>query len=164
MGISSDGFAIVQRVFEDREIDSLAEALARASLSRSRAGARHAMSNPVVANLARDVRLMNVAQEVLGPEAVPFRATLFDKSPVSGPLRVLRGTHREGVLTDEAVQLLAQNIAPVDCLVRRGGVLAMRPLLIHASSKSRAAAARRVLHVEYAASMQTEQGLELAVA
>ena len=40
----------------------------------------------------------------------------------------------------------------------------MRPLLIHASSKARSEAPRRVLHIEYAATFQLGPGLELAVA
>jgi len=40
----------------------------------------------------------------------------------------------------------------------------MRPLLIHASSKSQSEVLRRVLHIEYAASMTVGLGLELAVA
>jgi hypothetical protein len=43
-------------------------------------------------------------------------------------------------------------------------VLAMRPLLIHASSKSQSDVLRRVLHIEYSASMAVGKGLELAVA
>jgi hypothetical protein len=42
---------------------------------------RHALRHPSVATLAREPRLLNIAQEVLGAEARPFRATLFDKSP-----------------------------------------------------------------------------------
>jgi len=40
----------------------------------------------------------------------------------------------------------------------------MRPLLVHASSKSQAAAPRRVLHIEYAASAVLSEKLVLAVA
>ncbi len=40
----------------------------------------------------------------------------------------------------------------------------MRPLIVHASSKSRSEKARRVLHIEYAASWVTEDRLELAEA
>jgi hypothetical protein len=43
-------------------------------------------------------------------------------------------------------------------------VLAMRPLLIHASSKSQSDVPRRVLHIEYSASMAVGKGLELAIA
>ena len=55
-----------------------------------------------------------------------------------------------------------EEIAPVECLVESGGVLAMRPLLVHASSKSTGDAPRRVLHIEYAASPTLGDGLELA--
>jgi hypothetical protein len=34
--------------------------------------------------------------------------------------------------------------------VAEGGVMLMRPLLLHASSKCRTGAHRRVLHIEYA--------------
>jgi hypothetical protein len=48
--------------------------------------------------------------------------------------------------------------------VLRGGILAMRPLVVHASSKSQSKASRRVLHIEYAASLSIAEGLELATA
>jgi hypothetical protein len=52
----------------------------------------------------------------------------------------------------------------VECLSPAGGVLAMRPLLVHASSKSRDARPRRVLHIEYAAKGDLATDIELAVA
>jgi ectoine hydroxylase-related dioxygenase (phytanoyl-CoA dioxygenase family) len=93
-----------------------------------------------------------------------LRIHLDDSTLLNGPLRVLPGTHHCGVLSDEAVGLLAQRSEPVDCLVARGGVLAMRPLIVHASSKSRSDVPRRVLHIEYAACITIDDGLELAVA
>jgi len=42
--------------------------------------------------------------------------------------------------------------------------VSMRPLLVHASSKATERARRRVLHIEYAASLRLEQDLELDVA
>ncbi len=164
-----------------------------------------------------------IAQEVLGSDPFPFRATLFDKSPISnwlvvwhqdtalplrerrelpewgpwsvkegviyahapasalsrvvalrlhlddstsenGPLRVLPGTHTMGVLSDDAIHGLSTRTTAVDCLVPRGGILVMRPLIVHASSKSRSAMRRRVLHIEYAASASIADGLELALA
>jgi hypothetical protein len=67
-----------------------------------------------------------------------------------------------GVLDDDAVHRLSTQIAPVDCLVPRGAVLAMRPLIVHASSKSRSTIPRRVLHIEYAVSAKLAEGRELA--
>jgi hypothetical protein len=40
----------------------------------------------------------------------------------------------------------------------------MRPLIIHASSKSANHAPRRVLHIEYCASIELEHGLRLRAA
>ena len=190
---------------------------------RSRAGARHLMSHAVVGVLARDERLLALAQRVLGAGAVPFRATLFDKSAGSnwlvawhqdtalplrfrreapgwgpwsvkggvlhahapadaldlvmalrvqlddslannGPLRVLPGTHSMGILSDVAIHDLAASIPAHECTVSRGGVISMRPLLLHASSKSTNGSPRRVLHFEYAASLHLESELVLHVA
>jgi hypothetical protein len=52
----------------------------------------------------------------------------------------------------------------VDCLVGAGGVVAMRPLLLHASSKAESDRPRRVIHIEYADSADMGDGLELAIA
>jgi ectoine hydroxylase-related dioxygenase (phytanoyl-CoA dioxygenase family) len=92
-----------------------------------------------------------------------LRVHLDDSTKHNGPLRVLPGTHKLGVLSDDAIEKLATQIAPVDCLVPEGGVLAMKPLLIHASSKSQVKAPRRVLHIEYAETTTVGTGLELAV-
>ncbi len=95
---------------------------------------------------------------------VALRVTLDDSTLENGPLRVLPGTHTLGVLTDDEIHHLSQNTAPVDCTVSKGGVLAMRPLLVHSSSKVKNDLRRRVLHIEYAASKSIAEPLELAVA
>lgn len=221
--LNEQGFAIIHGVLGEQEVTQVARDLARTPMRRSKAGVRHALRYPAVAELTQDLRLLNIARCILGSGAVPFRATLFDKSPYSnwlvvwhqdtalplrekrdtpgwgpwslkdgviyahapatalsqvlalrihlddstadnGPLRVLPGTHKIGVLGDDAIHQLAGQVTSVDCLVPRGGVLAMRPLIVHASSKSRSETSRRVLHVEYAASLLVECDLELAVA
>ena len=97
-------------------------------------------------------------------DIVALRVHLDDSLPDNGPLRVLPGTHVHGVLTDSAIHALASQVRAHECISRRGGVIAMRPLLVHASSKSAARAPRRVLHIEYAITSQLECGLELDVA
>ena len=97
-------------------------------------------------------------------QVLALRLHLDDSIVENGPLRVLPGTHTLGVLTDELLHDLSTQVAPVDCLTPRGGVLAMRPLVVHASSKSRVGNPRRVLHIEYAASRDVAEGLELAIA
>jgi hypothetical protein len=221
--IREEGFAIIPGVFGNERIIDLIDELNACNPPRTRAGVRHAMRLPVVANLAHDPRLTGIAQETLGSKAFPFRATLFDKSPMAnwlvvwhqdtalplrdrhetpgwgpwsvkegviyahapqsglsqilalrvhlddstaenGPLRVLPRTHTLGVLADDELHKLSTRIAAVDCLIPSGGVLAMRPLIVHASSKSRSDAIRRVLHVEYASPETNFDGLELALA
>lgn len=217
------GFWIEEGILSQQECDSLTDALSRSRVGRGRAGARHLMTHPRVAGVANDVRLLGMARGALGAEAVPYRATLFEKSgranwlvvwhqdtalPLAsrfdspgwgpwskkagvfyahapawalsrvlalrihldastaenGPLRVIPGSHAAGVLSDEEVFSIARRQEHVDCLVARGGVLAMRPLLIHSSSKARADAPRRVLHVEYADSLRLGENIRLSVA
>jgi len=90
-----------------------------------------------------------------------LRVHLDDSTAQNGPLRVLPGSHAQGVLTDAHIHQLASRISSVECVVSQGGILAMRPLLIHASSKSRSEKKRRVLHIEYAASAVFANGLRL---
>jgi ectoine hydroxylase-related dioxygenase (phytanoyl-CoA dioxygenase family) len=95
-------------------------------------------------------------------QVLALRLHLDDCGEENGPLRVIPGTHGIGVLTDEEIERHTTYQEPVECLVPRGGVVAMRPLVIHASSKSRSQAPRRVLHLEYAAKTNFENGLRLA--
>jgi ectoine hydroxylase-related dioxygenase (phytanoyl-CoA dioxygenase family) len=217
------GFEIVQGILRQSECDALLGELSRRSDSRQRAGSRHLMADPVIARLAVDGRISAIARSILGKSAIPFRATLFDKSqtanwlvpwhqdtalplatrfehsawgpwsrkagilyahaPASalsrvvalrihlddstrenGPLRVMPGSHEGGVLSDEEVREYVRTRDPIACPVSRGGVLAMRPLLIHASSKSRIDRPRRVLHIEYADALELTPDIRLAIA
>lgn len=94
---------------------------------------------------------------------VALRVHLDDSTPTNGPLRVLPDTHRAGVLPHDEIQRLADGIRPIECVAESGGVVAMRPLLVHASSKARDTQPRRVLHIEYATSVHLGAGIELAV-
>jgi hypothetical protein len=207
--IGDAGFAILPALFSHEYLDQLLHDIDESGTRRSRAGIRHALSLSPVTAVAREPQMIELAREVLGSEAFPFRATLFDKSPTAnwlvvwhqdtalplreridqpgwGPwsikegidyahapatalsqvlaLRVLPATHTLGVLTDDSIHELAAQIAPVDCVVPKGGVVAMRPLVVHASSKSQIEMPRRVLHIEYAASESIVRPLQLAVA
>ncbi len=93
-----------------------------------------------------------------------LRIDLDASTGEKGPLRVIPGSHADGVLTDDEVFNIARGREYVDCLVPRGGVLVMRPLLIHSSSKARTAEPRRVLHLEYADSLELDGKIRLAVA
>jgi len=96
-------------------------------------------------------------------QVVALRVSLDASTGDNGPLRVLPGTHARGLLDQTEIERLAREVAPVSCTVDAGGVVAMRPLVLHASSKSTSDARRRVLHIEYAATTGFGPGLDLAV-
>lgn len=221
--IEEDGFAILPGLFSQDYLDRLLREINELAPRRSRAGVRHALGLPPVAAAARQPQMIELARGVLGPDAFPFRATLFDKSPGAnwlivwhqdtalplrekvdspgwgpwsvkegiayahapastltqvlalrvscddsttdnGPLRVLPRTQTLGVLSDDDIHDLSVRIAPVDCVVPKGGIVAMRPLVVHASSKSHNEVRRRVLHIEHASSESIAKPLRLALA
>lgn len=93
-----------------------------------------------------------------------LRVHLDDSTKENGSLRIIAGSHDAGVLSDEEVFSVARRSEYVECEVGRGGVLAMRPLLIHSSSKARSDKPRRVLHIEYADSLKLTDAVQLPVA
>jgi ectoine hydroxylase-related dioxygenase (phytanoyl-CoA dioxygenase family) len=97
-------------------------------------------------------------------QILAVRIDLDDSNEENGSLRLLPGTHTVGVLTDNAIHELALRIPTVDCHVAAGGVLFMRPLIVHSSSKTKSEnARRRVLHIEYASRTSLEGGIELRI-
>ena len=95
---------------------------------------------------------------------VALRVHLDTSTTDNGPLRVVPHSNVLGVLTDEELGSAVKKHGFVECLVPKGGILTMSPLIIHSSSKARIDAPRRVLHIEYADSRSLGQGIDLAVA
>jgi hypothetical protein len=83
MTAQESGYQMVDGVFLSDEMEALSSVISGCRARRTRAGVRHLMSEPAVVDFCRDVRLMELASAWLGKSAVPFRATLFDKSPDS---------------------------------------------------------------------------------
>ena len=96
-------------------------------------------------------------------QVLALRIHFDDSTGVNGPLRVLPASHQLGVLSDDQTHELAARVAPIDCVVSKGGVIAMRPLVVHSSSKSHGETPRRVLHIEYALSEAIASPLQLAI-
>jgi ectoine hydroxylase-related dioxygenase (phytanoyl-CoA dioxygenase family) len=96
-------------------------------------------------------------------QVLALRVHLDDSNAENGPLRVLPGSHVRGVLSDDDIEQLVQLLPAKNCLVPKGGVLAISPLIVHASSKSHSDTPRRVIHIEYAACRSFSGGLELAM-
>lgn len=82
---------------------------------------------------------------------VALRLHLDECGPENGALRFVPGSHRSGKLGAEGIRS-AVRAGPVQvCPVVRGGLLLMKPLLLHASSSALSPRHRRVIHIEYAA-------------
>lgn len=95
---------------------------------------------------------------------ITLRIQLDPCAQDDGPLRVIPRSHQKGVLSDSEIHLISQHEHPVECLVPQGGVLVMKPLIIHASSKSKGGTPRRVLHIEYAPASGISESIQLAIA
>src|SRR4030095_6087762 len=74
------GFFIEEDLFSASECDQLWDSIQLSSLRRGRAGSRHLMSHTGVRRIASDPRMWESARFILGANALPYRATLFDKS------------------------------------------------------------------------------------
>jgi ectoine hydroxylase-related dioxygenase (phytanoyl-CoA dioxygenase family) len=80
---------------------------------------------------------------------VALRLQLDDCGADNGPLRVLPGSHRRGILNSDDIERWKRRVTEVACHMKSGSVLIMRPLLLHASSPAQSPAHRRVIHIEY---------------
>ena len=82
-------------------------------------------------------------------EMLALRVHLDDCHQENGALRILAGSH--GARWDREDFADCRNLFEEHtCEVSQGGVLAMRPLALHASSPSESPAHRRVIHIEFA--------------
>lgn len=81
---------------------------------------------------------------------VAVRVHLDPCGAENGPVRVLPGSHRHGKLSPDALAQYRAQVPELACVVPRGGLLLMRPLLLHASSPATVSDHRRVIHLEFA--------------
>jgi ectoine hydroxylase-related dioxygenase (phytanoyl-CoA dioxygenase family) len=80
---------------------------------------------------------------------VTIRIHLDDTTQDNGCLKVISGSHRYGLLSQEKInEIVAQNTS-IYCEAYTGDALIMRPHLLHASNKSIDPSHRRVLHLEF---------------
>ncbi len=89
-------------------------------------------------------------------KTLTLRIHIDDATASNGALKVRPATHDQGVLRDTHV-----GEEEVQCLMRAGDVMLMRPLLLHASMRSSVDAPRRVLHLEVT-NFELGYGLEWA--
>jgi ectoine hydroxylase-related dioxygenase (phytanoyl-CoA dioxygenase family) len=84
-------------------------------------------------------------------QMLAVRIHLDDADETNGALRVVPGSHRSGRLSAENIDHFITERREVSCTAATGDALLMRPLILHASSRSTSNRHRRILHVEYAA-------------
>ncbi|WP_020526997.1 WYL domain-containing protein [Flexithrix dorotheae] len=86
--------------------------------------------------------------EDISQKIFSIRIHLDETNENNGALKVISGSHKK-VLKDEEIQLITENSSPVICDVGPGGIQVMKPLILHASSKSKQQKRRRVIHLEF---------------
>lgn len=90
---------------------------------------------------------------------ITLRIHLDDADETNGALKVLPGTHCLGRLSADEIGQCRSSIPETLCQANRGDALLMRPMILHASSRSTVVRPRRILHIEYA-SQDLPSGLE----
>jgi len=82
-------------------------------------------------------------------QMVTFRIHLDSSTLETGCLRVIPNSHVLGILSSNQIREIAKNQSAIDCIANAGSIMAMRPHLLHASSKATVPSQRRIIHVEY---------------
>ncbi|SHM05482.1 phytanoyl-CoA dioxygenase family protein [Hymenobacter psychrotolerans] len=88
---------------------------------------------------------------------ITLRLHLDDCDATNGALRVVPGSHRHGVISNEQHPDFTPHA--LTCAVPAGGLMLMQPLTLHASNRSTSRQPRRVIHLEFSAA-ELPAGLE----
>ncbi|MGC4035654.1 MAG: phytanoyl-CoA dioxygenase family protein [Chitinophagaceae bacterium] len=78
---------------------------------------------------------------------VTVRIHLDDTNENNGALRVIPTSHRRGVCRPEAIDWNVEQ--QINCNVPQGGIMLMKPLLLHSSGRTTNNKQRRVIHIEF---------------
>ncbi len=79
-------------------------------------------------------------------QTLTLRIHLDDTDSSNGALKVIPGSHSKGLYRSGSMDMEREKEEV--CSVRKGGVMLMKPLLLHASARSTGAKRRRVIHLE----------------
>lgn len=202
--LESEGWALVATGVASEVIEELRKSIFTAGT----AGTRCLLDDPLVRNVAIDLKEELIALGILPRSAVAIQAIAFDKTPdtnwkvawhqdvmfpfakavtsggytvatkkggvdfarpplaviedmlavrlhlddcdgTNGPLRVVPGSHRAGLIPSDECGARAADGAEAACLAGEGEAVLMKPLLLHASSQATEPKHRRVLHLVY---------------
>jgi len=78
-----------------------------------------------------------------------IRIHLDDTDEHNGALHVIPGSHLKGIYRPETIDWTHETTSI--CSVPKGGIMLMKPLLLHSSRKTTNSQQRRVIHLEFAA-------------
>ncbi|MEO3403132.1 phytanoyl-CoA dioxygenase family protein [Mucilaginibacter sp. CAU 1740] len=76
-----------------------------------------------------------------------IRVHLDDTDEGNGALKVIPGSHLKGVIRPETID--HESVTSISCNVSAGGMMVMKPLLMHASGRTSNNKKRRVMHIEF---------------
>jgi ectoine hydroxylase-related dioxygenase (phytanoyl-CoA dioxygenase family) len=76
-----------------------------------------------------------------------IRIHLDDTDANNGALKVIPQSHFKGIYRPETIDW--EKETETICTVKKGGIMFMKPLLLHASNKTTNQAQRRVIHIEF---------------
>jgi ectoine hydroxylase-related dioxygenase (phytanoyl-CoA dioxygenase family) len=76
-----------------------------------------------------------------------IRIHLDDTDSENGALKVVPASHLNGICLADEIE--KQKINETICDVPKGGVMLMKPLLLHSSGKTQNSSQRRVIHIEF---------------
>ena len=79
-----------------------------------------------------------------------IRVHLDNTDERNGALKVIPGSHSKGISRSENIDW--ENEKEFICSVKRGSIMIMRPLLMHASDRTASDKKRRVIHIEFSKS------------
>jgi ectoine hydroxylase-related dioxygenase (phytanoyl-CoA dioxygenase family) len=88
-----------------------------------------------------------------------IRIHLDNTDEGNGALKVILGSHSKGVYRAENINWDVEH--EVSCNVNSGGIMIMRPLLMHASNRTTGNNKRRVIHIEFSRS-ELPKGIDWA--
>lgn len=76
-----------------------------------------------------------------------IRIHLDDTDEQNGALKVIPGSHLKGIYRPESIDWSTEQ--EEICKIQKGGIMIMRPLLLHASNRTTNNHKRRVIHIEF---------------
>ncbi|APZ44900.1 hypothetical protein BW723_00740 [Polaribacter reichenbachii] len=80
---------------------------------------------------------------------VTFRIHLDKTDKTNGVLKVISKSHKKGIIRLDNCFFESKELEEVVCDVGKGGIMLMKPLLLHSSQKSISENDRRVIHLEF---------------